>query len=72
MRERIEEAAAMEFVADHTSGLIEMLRSAKESSGVNIVTYLLAAARDQALSASNGKATELVTSSTSASVTALN
>ncbi|MES5097836.1 hypothetical protein ABUK73_06365 [Agrobacterium sp. BA1120] len=72
MRERIEEAAAMEFVADHATGLIEMLRSAEESSNVHIVTYLLAAARDQALSATTGKATELITSSPSASVTALN
>lgn len=72
MRERIAETTAMEFVADHTTGLIEMLRSAEEGSSVHIVTYLLAAARDQALSAANGKPTELITSSTNANVTAIN
>lgn len=62
----------MEFVADHATGLIEMLRSAEESSSVHIVTYLLAAARDQALSSANGKETGSITPSTNASATALN
>ncbi len=53
MPEECTDRDIMEYVADHIAELVELLKKAKGSSKVYIVSYLLASARDEASSDGN-------------------
>lgn len=51
MHKRFEEKEVMEFVTEHVSDIITILKQSEGTSKVYVITYLLATVREEAMTA---------------------